>query len=694
MAKLSREAIIEKIERYIYVNGIGAITAIQMNEILRDIADSYVNIELDSELDLASVLMRGNLTNGSDIILSTGDKLVDEDGKGSLNLKIESTVEITPEVYIPVTTSWFGKFDETNPANSVGFGISTVEAGILGPDEVNFLQLATTDAIQIVSLADGSYDGFILTVDERGLVKPVDPSVFNTSDLQTVLSQGNETNGNNILLSTGDKLTNSTETGQIFFSGVGDNTLSLLASDIELGASTINFISAEYLKIASGDYMVIGDNITNYISNSTGGGFGYYGTHNFYTRPKLFSGLEVNSIYNSTDNTMNMYFEDTNSFTSKPFNVYATLNVFSGSNSKIIVDEEKVHLEGTSISMESSDQLNLSSTQDITISAQNELKVHDLSIYENNAAAIAGGLGIDSIYKTSSGDVRIVGEETDCGEKTIQIQTQFNFEKKTFIPRPPESPYWIFQINSFTSLSLEDDEASFELTFNYGTLPYEVNLFETMVSTPEQLAEFMLTLDVSEPLGTSIELDGEFPNRIKVVCTPEQAYSGDDFIHFFAVNGAEINVELIDYYEGINDGEEHEYNEELLLATVDLIPDKFNEFEVIVKTKTIFEEEGNLLSLNFIKAKTIYFGNGSIFFDNQNNQTVRTPFSEIPLNELVGSNSLYYDYFNYQCGYTIYPYCFADEDPTKLNIVLRIVSSEIRDYPDFDIDVKITQKYE
>lgn len=75
MAQLGRPAILSKINTFITENTSGAITATQMNEILRDIADSCLNIDSDESLppSLAGVLSQGNTTQGNNIILDTGD---------------------------------------------------------------------------------------------------------------------------------------------------------------------------------------------------------------------------------------------------------------------------------------------------------------------------------------------------------------------------------------------------------------------------------------------------------------------------------------------------------------------------------------------------------------------------------------------------------------------------------------------
>lgn len=38
----------------------------------------------------------------------------------------------------------------------------------------------------------------------------------------------------------------------------------------------------------------------------------------------------------------------------------------------------------------------------------NTLNLSNLSVYANNAAAVAGGLAVDDVYKTATGELRIV----------------------------------------------------------------------------------------------------------------------------------------------------------------------------------------------------------------------------------------------------------------------------------------------
>lgn len=81
MAQLGRPAILSKINTFITENTSGAITATQMNEILRDIADSCFNIDSDESLppSLVDVLSQGNSTQGNGINLTTNDFIYNEE---------------------------------------------------------------------------------------------------------------------------------------------------------------------------------------------------------------------------------------------------------------------------------------------------------------------------------------------------------------------------------------------------------------------------------------------------------------------------------------------------------------------------------------------------------------------------------------------------------------------------------------
>lgn len=81
MAQLGRPAITAKINTFITENTSGAITATQMNEILRDIADSCFNIDSDESLSpsLVDVLSQGNSTQGNGINLTTNDWIYNEE---------------------------------------------------------------------------------------------------------------------------------------------------------------------------------------------------------------------------------------------------------------------------------------------------------------------------------------------------------------------------------------------------------------------------------------------------------------------------------------------------------------------------------------------------------------------------------------------------------------------------------------
>lgn len=91
MAQLGRPAILSKINTFITENTSGAITATQMNEVLRDIADSCFNIDSDESLSpsLVDVLSQGNSTQGNGINLTTNDGIYNEEVPFFLGYGIE-----------------------------------------------------------------------------------------------------------------------------------------------------------------------------------------------------------------------------------------------------------------------------------------------------------------------------------------------------------------------------------------------------------------------------------------------------------------------------------------------------------------------------------------------------------------------------------------------------------------------------
>lgn len=80
MAQFSRTDLKTKVNNLIIENSNGEITALILNEILRDIADSCFNNVQDSAFDLSAVLGSGNFTNGEDINLSLNDTIVIDGG--------------------------------------------------------------------------------------------------------------------------------------------------------------------------------------------------------------------------------------------------------------------------------------------------------------------------------------------------------------------------------------------------------------------------------------------------------------------------------------------------------------------------------------------------------------------------------------------------------------------------------------
>jgi hypothetical protein len=178
------------------------------------------------------------------------------------------------------------------------------------------------------------------------------------SDLATVLATGNETDGNDIVMSDGDKIFNT--------DGVD------LTSGLELDPANNNNGTRLYTEDTnSGDmtsldfFGVIGVGLTTY-------------TNDFAL--EFFSFLDTGTLANDT---LQSYYSLTN------YNGSGQASMFQQVD--LVTDESLISL----------------SADEITI---NSLKVvlPSIPIYANNADAIAGGLTTDMIYKTSGGELRIV----------------------------------------------------------------------------------------------------------------------------------------------------------------------------------------------------------------------------------------------------------------------------------------------
>lgn len=117
---------------------------------------------------LADTLNYGNITNGNDIMLSTGDTISGVNTGHLIDLNINELFEAAPSVFIPVMGSFFGNFVSSAVTESFGIMNSTIPAGIVGPNPYNIIQLLSDD-IQIVKYASG-YTGSYLGIGNNGVI--------------------------------------------------------------------------------------------------------------------------------------------------------------------------------------------------------------------------------------------------------------------------------------------------------------------------------------------------------------------------------------------------------------------------------------------------------------------------------------------------------------------------------------------
>lgn len=220
-------------------------------------------------------------------------------------------------------------------------------------------------------------------------------------DLASVLTNGNETGGNNIVLSDGDVINAENGGGQLNLRYSGNNTV-FLSNDSGGYANQGLMLQPGYVGLfdySANGLVEITAPLIGLYTNTSGrrsylvlnqNGFSYMGQ-----KGSGVSGADTNFTFVSVDNTSNK----TTSNLDVPPGLVSSRN--STINSGIV---NSVILGGNGITATASNTVYV---PDLVIGGTN-VKLSGIPTYANNADAITGGLTTDSVYKTASGELRIV----------------------------------------------------------------------------------------------------------------------------------------------------------------------------------------------------------------------------------------------------------------------------------------------
>lgn len=197
-------------------------------------------------------------------------------------------------------------------------------------------------------------------------------------DLSTVLSSGNTTGGSDIILDTGDSISGSTS-DKIGYISSPTNLLTI--GDVGSFSGLFMNTSSNFMILSMGMGRVIDFNTSNTIS---------------------ITNTDGSTIINTGGNT-NLEINDTNvNITSDDVVIYSSTriqNSSTGDVTGIVINDTKTLLQTT---------YDTYLEIDISLSTDKIFKVIGLPIFSDNASAITGGLNTNDIYKTSTGEVRIV----------------------------------------------------------------------------------------------------------------------------------------------------------------------------------------------------------------------------------------------------------------------------------------------
>jgi hypothetical protein len=272
------------------------------------------------------------------------------------------------------------------------------------------------------------YDDVIISEKFGATISPIGGS--GSQDLESVLSEGNTTGGNNIVLSDGDVINSASGGGQLDLRYGADNKV-MLSTDA--GAYSKEYLNMEsgYIELSAVDgpdgliAMFADEYNTGFsLGPRMGTDFQLYGVNGGITNnTSTFEGdgdLRLShSNYVVIDSKLYVYDDllllNTNAIkgvqgqvnigdiTTNLFGLGASLNdaINIGFNNKIGItsgSRENVILIGSNI-----DEDVLSDKVYIK-----DLVLPGLPTHADNAAAISGGLIINQVYKTSTGELRIV----------------------------------------------------------------------------------------------------------------------------------------------------------------------------------------------------------------------------------------------------------------------------------------------
>lgn len=249
---------------------------------------------------LSDVLINGNITSGSNIVLSSADKITDPYGGNQISFPGDTHVRLTS---IDLNTSGVYSMIDANYEDGVYLAANSNVVTSSGTVELNNSYInhsvdssttassdgtainqtkntITINAYGTANSGSGSFAGITYVSDysinyvSRSLVDKeyVDKTILNnpsTSTLSQVLTNGNTTNGRNIIISDEDSITDQYNSSSIYF--LNANTIRARGSSVDefIGITYHNDYSGNYVSRSLVDKEYVDTSISTNISSNT-----------------------------------------------------------------------------------------------------------------------------------------------------------------------------------------------------------------------------------------------------------------------------------------------------------------------------------------------------------------------------------------------------------------------------------------
>jgi hypothetical protein len=356
-------------------------------------------------LSFSYILGVGNETNGNDIVLSNGDKINADNGGGQLDLR-----------YVADNYIFLGN---NNTFSTSGNLFLTPDFNILSSNAF-FIQppnALNNNPVSVTNSAVICGDGNEISGRTNTIILALN-NVTATEDDAVYVP--------NVIVNSGDVIKAASGGGQLDLRYGGVNNNIMLSTDA--GTYTNEFLSMEngYLAIHS---TRTGGGIIDMFADEYNAGFKLGGDGTTFQKVRLYApglSFEVTDSASGIDNTSTVTYLNTTQDRFRLGESLAKAVLSFASGGGIIVTQGASEAPSSIISSEGS-QINGSvyntvvlGGNGITATMSNTVYVPDLvasgavvtlsalPTYADNAAAVAGGLAVNRVYKTSTGELRIV----------------------------------------------------------------------------------------------------------------------------------------------------------------------------------------------------------------------------------------------------------------------------------------------